>query len=293
MPITLATSWWIKTGFEHFASRSVGGTDRMLQDGKDLSENSISPAGNEASFFQEAHHFKFLAETVVSDLKAGAALGRKQQVRIWSAACSTGEEPYSIAIALLEAFRDAPESEPPIYQPQGWHIEVVASDIELTTATERVYSEQSLSGLSPEVQKRYFLRGKGDKTGLVRVKQELADLIHFQHVNLLETEWPIEGRFDVIFFRNALTYFEPEAQERILRKMLRHLEPHSYLILGQSERLPSLRGAVLPIGNGIHQSRPRGMVRYLGKERRTNPRSTVHPKTETLQKPPEQDNWEP
>jgi chemotaxis protein methyltransferase CheR len=265
----------------------------MLQDGKDLSEDRSFAAGNEASFFQEMHHFKFLAETVVSDLKAGASLGRKPHVRIWSAACSTGEEPYSIAIALLEAFRDAPESAPPIYQPQGWHIEVVASDIELTTATERVYSEQSLSGLSPAVQKRYFLRGKGDKTGLVRVKQELAELVDFQHVNLLESDWAIEGRFDVIFFRNALTYFDPEAQERILRKMLRHLEPHSYLILGQSERVPSLRGAALPIGNGIHQSRPRGKVRYTGKERRTHPRSRVHPKGEALREAAEQDTWEP
>jgi chemotaxis protein methyltransferase CheR len=293
MPITQATSWLIKFGFEQFASMSVGDTDRMLQDGKDLSENSSLAAGNEALFFQEMHHFNFLAETVVSDLKAGASLGRKQHVRIWSAACSTGEEPYSIAIALLEAFRDAPESEPPIYQPQGWHIEVVASDIELTTAMDRVYSEQALSGLSPEVQKRYFLRGKGDKTGRVRVKQELAELVHFQHLNLLESDWAIEGRFDVIFFRNALTYFDPEAQEQILRKMLHHLEPHSYLILGQSERVPSLRGAVLPIGNGIHQSRPRGMVRYIGTERRTHPRSIVHPKSEALQDSAEQDSWEP
>jgi chemotaxis protein methyltransferase CheR len=245
----------------------------MLQDGKHLRENTSNDTSSEVSFFQEKRHFDFLAETVVSDLKAGASLGRKQHVRIWSAACSTGEEPYSIAIALLEALRDAPESAPAIYQPQGWHIEVVASDIELTTATERVYSEQSLSGMSPFVRQRYFLRGKGDKTGLVRVKKELAELVHFQQVNLLENEWAIEGRFDVIFFRDALTYFEPEAQERILRQMLRHLEPHSYLILGLSERAPSLGRAAILIGNGIHQSRPRGMVRYIGKERRTRPRS--------------------
>lgn len=247
----------------------------MLQDDRELSEDSTAATSSEASFFQEKHHFDFLAKTVVSDLKAGASLGRKQHVRIWSAACSTGEEPYSIAIALLEAFRDAPESEPAIYQPQGWHIEVVASDIELTTATECVYPEQSVSGLSPAVRQRYFLRGKGNKTGLVRVKRELTELVHFQQVNLLESDWPIDGRFDVIFFRNALTYFDPETQERILRKMLRHLEPHSYLILGQSERAPSLGRAAMLIGNGIHQSRPRGTVRYIGKERRTRPRTTA------------------
>jgi chemotaxis protein methyltransferase CheR len=287
MPITLTTSWLIRRLCR------AGDANRMLQDGKDLSENSSSATSNEALFFQEMHHFNFLAGTVVSDLKAGASLGRKQHVRVWSAACSTGEEPYSIAIALLEAFRDAPESAPPICQPQGWHIEVVASDIELRTATGRIYSEQSLSGLSPAVQKRYFLRGKGDMTGRVRVKNELAELVHFQHVNLLDSDWTIEGRFDVIFFRNALIDFDPEAQERILHKMLGHLEPHSYLILGQSERVPSLRGAALPIGNGIHQSRPRGTVRHVGKERRTHPRSIVHPKSETLREAAEQDSWEP
>jgi chemotaxis protein methyltransferase CheR len=265
----------------------------MLQDGKDLSENSSSVTSNEPSFFQEIHHFDFLTETLVSDLKAGASLGRKRQVRIWSAACSTGEEPYSIAIALLEAFRDAPETEPAIYQPQGWHIEVLASDIELTTATDRVYGEQSLAVMSPAAQKRYFLRGKGDMVGRVRVKKELADLVHFQHVNLMERDWAIEGRFDGIFFRNALTYFDPEMQERILRKMLGHLEPHSYLILGRSERAPSLRHVALSLGDGIHQSRPRGTVRYIGKERRTHPRAIVHPKSETLLEAADEDSWEP
>jgi chemotaxis protein methyltransferase CheR len=261
----------------------------MLQDGKDLSENSSAAPASEASFFQESHHFNFLAETVVSDLKAGASLGRKPHVRVWSAACATGEEPYSIAIALLEALRDAPESEAAIYQPQGWHIEVVASDIELTTAMERVYSERSTSALSPAVRQRYFLRGRADKTGLVRVKKELAELVDFQHVNLLESDWGIEGQFDVIFFRNALTYFEPEMQEPILRKLLGYLEPHSYLILGQHERAPSLAGAALPIGHGIYQRRPRGTVRYVGKERRTHPRQAAPPKAEET---PEQDNWE-
>jgi chemotaxis protein methyltransferase CheR len=265
----------------------------MLQDGKDLTENSSSATSNEASFFQEIYHFNFLAETVVSDLKAGAFLGRKRHVRIWSAACSTGEEPYSIAISLLEAFRDAPDSEPAMYQPQGWQIEVVGSDIELTTATERNYPEQSLAAMPPAAQKRYFLRGKGDMAGRVRVKKELAELVHFQHVNLMESDWAIDGRFDVIFFRNALTYFDPETQQRILRKVLGYLEPHSYLILGQSEAAPSLRGAALPLGNGIHQSRPRGTVRYTGEERRTQPRSVVHPRGETLQEAADEDNWEP
>ena len=252
----------------------------MKQDGKDLRENSNCLTSRRASFFHEMHHFDFLGETVVSDLKAGASLGRTPHVRIWSAACSTGEEPYSIAIQLLEALRDAPDSAPENYQPQGWLIEVVASDIDtevLATGAERIYSEQSLAEVPPAVLKRYFLRGKGDMAGRVRVKQGLADLVHFQQVNLKDSNWTVEGRFDVIFFRNALVYFDPETQELILRKMLRYLEPHGYLILGQSEHVTWLRDAALPIGNAIHQLRPHGMAEYTGDERRTNARDVSAP----------------
>lgn len=222
------------------------------------------------------HHFNFLAETVVSDLKAGASLGRSQHVRIWSAACSTGEESYSIAISLLEAFRDGPSTETPVYQPGGWRIEVVASDIDpvaLATAAQRIYNEDSLAGVPLAVKKRYFLRGTGDTIGRVRVKEGLAELVHFQRVDLNDSNWAaVEGQFDVIFFRKALIYLNQETQERFLRKMLHYLKPHGYLILGHSDDVPWLRNAALPIGHTIRQLRPHGRASYTGKQRRRNPR---------------------
>lgn len=252
----------------------------MLRDGKDLGEIRDLLTTNQPCFFEEIDHFHFLSKTVVSDLKAGASLGRKQHIRIWSAACSAGEEPYSIAISLLEALRGPSDAESPIFQPHGWHIEVVASDADtavLATAADGIYRERSLAEVSLAVRKRYFLRGRESMAGCVRVRKGLADLVHFQDFSLTDHHWPLEGRFDVVFFRNALLHFEQETQELLLRRMLQHLQPHGYLILGQSERLPGLRDAVLPIGNGIYQLRPHGMAKYTGNERRTYPRSVARP----------------
>jgi chemotaxis protein methyltransferase CheR len=224
-------------------------------------------------FFRGISHFNFISETMVSDLKAGAAVGRTRHVRIWSAACCTGEEAYSIAISLLEAFRASSES--PAYEAGGWRIEVVASDVDpeaLATAEEGIYSEESLAALPAEVKKRYFLRGRGDMTGRVRAKQGRADLVHFQRVDLEGTEWAIKGPFDAIFLRYGLISMHPQTQELCLRTMLLHLNPHGYLFLDPSGHVPWLRDAALPIGNGIYQLRPRGKARYTGNERRRSAR---------------------
>ncbi|MGC2400143.1 MAG: CheR family methyltransferase [Acidobacteriaceae bacterium] len=229
-----------------------------------------------ALFFQEMHHLDFLAETLTSDLKAGASLGRARHIRIWSAACATGEEAYSIALSLLDALNDSAASSPTIYQPGGWRIEVVASDADeamLAAATEGVYEEGSLRDVPEDLKKRYFLRGRGDMTGRVRVKQRLAELVHFHCLHLEEQPWPVQGPFDAIFVRNFVTGLPPEAQETILREMLRYLHPHAYLILGSSEQVPWLKDAVQSIGKGIYQLRPHGRATYTGGERRIHSRA--------------------
>jgi chemotaxis protein methyltransferase CheR len=233
-----------------------------------------SPA---ALFFQEMHHLQFLAEAITSDLKAGASLGRARHVRIWSAACATGEEAYSIAISLLEALDDSPTPASEVlptrgWQPGGWKIEVVASDADsamLAAASEGVYEEACLRDVPEDLKKRYFLRGRGDMTGRVRVKQGLSELVQFQSVHLEERPWPVKGPFDAIFLRNFVTALHPETQETILRDILRYLQPHAYLILGSSEQVPWLKDAVQSIGRGIYQLRPHGRAKYAGRERRT------------------------
>jgi chemotaxis protein methyltransferase CheR len=233
--------------------------------GRELAEMINCVTTNKTSFFREMHHFDFLAKTLVPQAEAGASQGRPRSLRIWSAACSTGEEPYSIAMSLLEALKSgrAPASSPagavqPVFSPGGWKIEVVASDIDTTvlaTAGEGIYGEECFGDIPAGIRSKYFLRGKEDMSGRVRVKKELGRLIKFQRINLMESEWALEGLFDAIFFRNALIYFNQDTQEIFLRKMLRYLKPGGYLILGHSEHVPWLNDAVEAMGHTIHRLR--------------------------------------
>jgi chemotaxis protein methyltransferase CheR len=253
-----------------------------VQDGgKELAEIINCVTTNKTSFFREIHHFDFLAKKMVPDLVAAAALGRAKSVRIWSAACSTGEEPYSIAIAVLDALRAAhvPGSIPPALgvapPPGGWQVEVVASDIDtvvLATAAQGIYDQDSLADVPQPMQTKYFLRGKGNMAGQVRVKKEIAQLVQFQRINLMDSQWPLEGKFDVIFFRNALIYFNRETQEAFLRKMLGYLKPRGFLILGHSEQVPWLNDSVEALNNTIHQLRAQKRPAYAGPDRRRRQR---------------------
>ena len=230
---------------------------------------------DDTPFFREAEHFAFLSQTVVSDLIAGASLGRERKVRIWSAACSTGEEAYAISIALSEGLGSGPVSTDAAGKTSDWRIEVIATDTDLLIldkARDGIYGEVSLGDFPQEAKKRYFLRGRGNMAGKVRVKQRLADIVRFQQVDLEGESWPVEGPFDAIFFRDALANYALPEQERILHGMLRRLHPHAYLILGSSEHVPWLRNAVTPLGRGIHQLRPRRNMRYKGQERRSRAR---------------------
>lgn len=254
-----------------------------VQDGgKELAEIINCVTTNKTSFFREIHHFDFLAQKLVPDLVAGAALGRARSLRIWSAACSTGEEPYSIAISVLDAFKNAhaATSSPstlgvPPPPPGGWQVEVVASDIDtvvLATATQGIYDEDSLADVPQAMQTKYFLRGRGDMAGQVRVKKEAAQLVKFQRINLMDSHWPLDGKFDVIFFRNALIYFNRETQEVFLRKMLTYLKARGYLILGHSEHVPWLNDSVEALNNTIHQLWAQKRPPYSGPERRRRSR---------------------
>jgi chemotaxis protein methyltransferase CheR len=255
----------------------------VQDDGKELAEIINCVTTNKTSFFREKHHFDFLMQTLVPELMAGAAMGRARSIRIWSAACSTGEEPYSIAISLLEALKTghvqgsvAPSLGQPLSAFGGWQIEVVASDIDtvvLATAAQGIYDRESLEDVPPVMQTRYFLRGKGNMNGQVRVKKEVAQLVKFQRINLMDTRWALDGKFDAIFFRNALIYFNRETQELFLRKMLGYLKSRGYLILGHSEHVPWLNDAVEARSNTIHQLRAQKRPPYTGPERRRHPRS--------------------
>ena len=253
-------------GMSDFASYFAY-VEQARDHGEELGELINCVTTNKTSFFREVHHFEFLADTLVPAARTAALRGEPRSIRIWSAACSTGEEPYSIAIALLEALgsgyslRGVSGSPPAAPRSGSWDIEVVASDIDtavLETAGHGVYGEASLESVPAAMQNKYFLRGKGNMLGRVRLKPDVSSLVKFQRINLMDSSWPVDSKFDAIFFRNALIYFNRETQELFLRKMLRHLRPGGYLLLGHSEHVPWLHDVVLPLNRTIYQLRPGG-----------------------------------
>ena len=228
---------------------------------------------NKTSFFRERHHFEFLANNVVPQTQSAAQAGGSGKIRVWSAACSTGEEPYSIAITLLEALQQFRLGKTSFHALQGprraglsgfdasadsWKIEIVASDIDttvLSTASRAVYREDSLASVAQPLWKKYFLRGKDDMLGQVKLKPEVVRLVQFKRINLKDARWPLEDLFDVIFFRNALIYFNQETQDVFLRRMAGYLKPGGYLFLGNSEHIPWLRDVFTPLNKTMYQLR--------------------------------------
>lgn len=226
--------------------------------GRELGELINCVTTNKTAFFRESHHFDFLARTVVPEsltrvrrLHADpAGQPARPDFRVWSAACSTGEEPYSIAITLLES---------PLRTVAGaWEIQVVASDIDTTVlakAVRGVYGEEELEAVAPALRGKYFLRGKDAMTGSIRVKKQVAALVEFERINLMDRSWPLRTSFDAIFFRNALIYFQQETQDLFLRRMIRYLKPGGYLFLGHSEHIPWLHDVLEPLQKTIYRLR--------------------------------------
>ena len=210
--------------------------------------NSVTT--NRTSFFRDPLHFEFLANTVVPELKSAARRGSPSRIRIWSAAASTGEELYSIAMILLESLPSA-----------HWNIDLVGSDIDtevLDTARRAIYPAEGVAHVETSLVNRYFLRGERARKGQVKLKSEVTSLTEFRRVNLMDADWPIDGIFDAIFFRNVLIYFHPDTQEIFLRRLLRHLAPGGYLFLGSAEYVPWLGDVLEQIHRSIYRLRPAG-----------------------------------
>lgn len=187
-------------------------------DSEELVELTNALTTNLTSFFREVHHFESLAKLVKSH-----ADQRNRKLRIWSSACSTGQEPYSIAMTL----RDTIPSE-------RWDVKVLATDLDsnvLATARAGEYKESDIGALSAE-QRSYFQESAGNYTAT----DSLKSLITFRQLNLLDT-WPMRGPFDVVFCRNVLIYFGPELQRQLVDRFSKLLRPGGYLYLGHSESL--------------------------------------------------------
>jgi chemotaxis protein methyltransferase CheR len=176
---------------------------------------------NVTSFYREEHHFRILGE------QAAAYATNGKLFRVWSAGCSTGEEPYSIAMCLTDAL------------PQG-NFHVTASDLDtqvLATARDAVYPLQSVLRLPEARQKRFFQRGTGRNEGRARVRREVAAHVEFTRVNLMDGQWNVEGPFNAIFCRNVMIYFDKPTQRRLIERYATYLAPGGLFFAGHAESL--------------------------------------------------------
>ncbi|MCE7913421.1 MAG: chemotaxis protein CheR [Nitrosomonas sp. PRO4] len=175
---------------------------------------------NLTAFFREQHHFPILEKHVEQ---------RKNQkkIQLWCSASSTGEEPYSMAMAMVQAFKSFT---PPVH--------ILATDLDtnvLAKAQLGIYSLDKLEKLPKDKLRQFFLKGKGHHVGSARVRPELRNLITFRQLNLLDESWPIRGPFDAIFCRNVMIYFDKPTQYKILKKFVPLLTPDGLLFAGHSE----------------------------------------------------------
>jgi chemotaxis protein methyltransferase CheR len=201
---------------------------------------------NVTHFFREPHHFELLRQRVMPAAVESPAAPRR--LRFWSAACSTGEEPYSIAIALLDAgILDS-----------GLDVRILATDIDsrvLDHARQGVYQHDRVEKLPADVLHRHFWRGTGSRAGFVRVKQPVRDLVHFTRLNLFDP-WPMAGPFDVVFCRNVFIYFEPAARDALSQRFHDALGSRGYLFLGHSESMVGPAGSLFQaLGQTLFQKR--------------------------------------
>ncbi|HYK01560.1 MAG TPA: protein-glutamate O-methyltransferase CheR [Thermoanaerobaculia bacterium] len=201
---------------------------------------------NETHFFREPRQFAHIESTIVPAWRADAEAGRRaKSIRVWSAACSTGEEPYSIAMLLAHCFADDPQ----------WRIEILASDLStrvLQQAREGVWPIQRAKHIPEHLLKAYMMRGRRTQEGLMKAKPGLRSLIDFARVNLNDPSPAVTGRFDLIFCRNVLIYFDDASKARVLDRLLAHLAPSGFIFLGHAESLSRWTDRVRSVGPTIY-----------------------------------------
>jgi len=205
---------------------------------------------NQTHFFREPRHFDFLAQEVFPRWQREAANAeRPARIRAWSAGCSSGEEPYSLAMILLRHFPAE----------RGWDVEVLASDI-CTRVLERargaVYAIEKAKEIPPEFLHACMLKGRGDQKGMMKVNPDVHRLVRFARVNLHADSYPILGSFDLIFCRNVLIYFDQRSKQKVIAGILRHLCPSGLLFVGHSEHLGTVSPNLKTVAPTVYSVTP-------------------------------------
>lgn len=205
---------------------------------------------NETSFFREPRQFQFLGEQAFPAWEQAAEAGlRARRLRVWSAACSTGEEPYSLAMSILNRF--PPDS--------GWQVEILATDIStrvLERAVHGVWPIARAATIPEHLLKRYMLRGTGEQQGKMKAGKDVRLPLTFERLNLNDASYPVAGPFDAIFCRNVLIYFDMDSRTRVINRLLDLLAPNGYFFLGHAESLTGMTDRVRSVAPAVYTNSP-------------------------------------
>jgi chemotaxis protein methyltransferase CheR len=200
---------------------------------------------NKTDFFREPGHFQFLTDTTLPTLMKKRDITRDNPVRIWSAGCSSGEEPYTLAM-VLEEFASANAD---------FHYSILASDIStriLETARKAIYAEDRIADIALPLKKKYLLRSKDRANPRVRICPKLRAKISFRRINFMHTDFGIAEKMDIVFCRNVIIYFDKTTQQALMRKFHQQLRPGGYLFLGHSETLNGIDIDFKSVGSTVY-----------------------------------------
>jgi chemotaxis protein methyltransferase CheR len=210
---------------------------------------------NETHFFREPAAFECLRARVFPEWIADADAGKRSRtIRVWSAACSTGEEVYSLAMLLLTQFPPA----------AGWNVEVLGTDLStkvLAHASAGIWPVEKTAGVPPEYQRRFFLKGFGPERGKMKVTDELRGVVRFDRLNLTRPPYATNGPFDLIFCRNVLIYFQWETKIKVVDSLGKHLARRGYLFLGHAESLHGVTDKLRFVAPKVFPSQKGAMTR--------------------------------
>lgn len=195
---------------------------------------------NKTDFFREPQHFDYLVGEALPTVEREWAGGIRRPLKVWSAGCSSGEEPYTLAMVLNEYADKRP----------GFSFEVLGSDISsrmLEKARNAIYKHDKVDPVPMELKKKYLLRNRDRSKNEVRIVPGLRRLVHFRRINFMEDDFGMRERMDIIFCRNVIIYFDRPTQEKLLNRLSGHLRERGFIFMGHSETLSGLNVPLMPV----------------------------------------------
>jgi chemotaxis protein methyltransferase CheR len=206
---------------------------------------------NKTDFFRERAHFDYLVRETLPRLESASGIGVERPCAVWSAGCSTGEEPYTLAMVLADYSRN--------HASAPWSFSILATDIStrvLEIARTGVYNEDLIAPVPADFKRRYLSRSKDPSKPVVRVVPELRSRVQFRRLNFMDRSFGIAEPLDIIFCRNVIIYFDRDVQEQVVGSIARHLLPGGYLFMGHSETLNGLELPLTPVAATVYRRLP-------------------------------------